>query len=87
MKGRTKIELKPGMHRGFKRGIKAASDLITLTDYKKLRAELKKVIGGQTNSKMQYYINGKTVIREDVAKKIERIFSKRGITPGELWDA
>jgi len=70
------------MHRGFKRGYRS----VAMGDIQQLRKELKKVIGGKTDCKMQYYINGTTIVRQDIAKKIERIFAKRGIKPEEIWD-
>ena len=81
MRGRTKVILEPGMHRGFRRGMNA----VALGDIPKLRRELRKVIGG-TGSKMYYYIVGKTIIREGKAQMIERVFGKYGITPDAIWD-
>lgn len=74
------------MHRGFKKGNKKALDTLTYSDYKRFRKSLKAVIGGQTDSKVLYYINGATIIREDVAKKIEKIFTRHGIRPEDIWD-
>lgn len=83
MKGRTKTILEPGMHRGFRRGMNA----VTLGDMPKLRQDLRKVIGGKTNCKMFYYINGNTISRKDMSRKIERVFSKYGVTPDRIWDS
>lgn len=79
---RTKTVLEEGMHRGFKRGMNA----VVLGDVPKLRKDLRKVIGGKTACKMQYYINGTTITRKDVAKKIERVFAKYNVTPDMIWD-
>ncbi len=83
---RHKTELTPGMHRGFKKGIKQATKLLSLIDYRKLRTDLRKVIGGETGSKLHYYIYGKTIVYPDVALKIEKAFKKRKINPEDIWD-
>jgi len=80
---RHKTVLEPGMHRGFKRGINA----VTVGDAQKLRAELKLLIGGKTSSKLTYHINGTTIIRKDLAVKIERIFSKYNVPAEQIWDS
>ncbi len=83
---RHKTELTPGMHRGFKKGIRQAAKRLPLVDYRKLRTDLRKVIGGETGSKVQYYINGKTIVYPDVAQAIEKAFKKRKINPDDIWD-
>lgn len=78
---RKKTILEPGMHRGFKAGLNA----VAFGDVARLREELKTLIGG-TNCKVQYYINGTTIIRKEMAQDIEAIFSRYGVQPGQIWD-
>ena len=82
---RRKTVLSPGMHRGFRRGMDRATRSVVMSDYMELKKELSRLIGG-TRCKMTYYVNGQTIIREDTAREIERIFARRGIAAKDLWD-
>lgn len=80
-RGRRKIELTDGMHRGFNRGILAVS----LGNQDELRHRLTLLIGG-TPSKFNYWKNGQTVINQEDATKIEIIFADYGVKPEHIWD-
>lgn len=79
---RHKTILEKGMHRGFRKGV----DAIPLGKQKDLQSALASVIGGKTRCKVFNYINGRTIIQPKVAKKIEKVFSRFDISPGEIWD-
>jgi len=79
---RHKTILEEGMHRGFKRGLNA----VTVGEAQQLRSELKEIIGGQTASKLTYYINGTTIIRQEMAQRIEKAFAQYGVAPEQVWD-
>lgn len=74
------------MHRGFRRGMDTAANTLTMPEFLVLRKDLRVLIGGASASKMHYWINGKTIIRKDAARKIERVFAKRGISASDVWD-
>ena len=68
------------MHRGFTRGM----GQVPMAKSEEIRRKLRSIIGGQTRSKMSYWLNGATIIQPDSARKIERLFNRYGIT--DIWD-
>lgn len=79
---RTKTVLEPGMHRGFRKGM----NRVPFGSVTQFRKDLRKIIGGESDCKMQYYINGTTIIHKEITVKIERLFKRYGITPDMIWD-
>lgn len=79
-KGREKTKLINGMHRGFQKGY----NQVPIGKQEELRMKLRILIGGATRCKMLYWKTGKTIIKADMAKKIERVFRGYGIT--DIWD-
>ena len=79
-KGREKIQLKPGMHRGFQKGY----DQVPVGKIPELKTRLMRIVGGMTRAKMLYWRTGMTVIQPEDGGKIEAVFSSFGIT--DIWD-
>lgn len=78
---RKRIVLEPGEHRGFKRGM----SLVTMGNIADVRKLLHALVGG-TQCKLQYYINGTTVIRREMAEAITEILVSHGVPEDQIFD-